>query len=139
MRFLILILMLSASAQAQTVWKVSVVAMASSTVADIVSTEMSHGTEANPLIPCRQNGKPQPGVYVAKAGFVAGMAALQYYVIKQHPGSKVAKVSTGKIKAGKLATVIDGAGGTLIPGLIDTHQHIMLPSAGPSWPTAPPR
>jgi imidazolonepropionase-like amidohydrolase len=28
--------------------------------------------------------------------------------------------------------VIDGKGGTLIPGLIDTHQHIMLPNGGPT-------
>jgi dihydroorotase-like cyclic amidohydrolase len=36
------------------------------------------------------------------------------------------KEITAKIKAPKDATVIDGQGGTLIPGLIDMHQHLNL-------------
>ena len=39
-------------------------------------------------------------------------------------GDKIKQVAKG-IKADG-ATVIDGKGGTLIPGLIDSHQHIML-------------
>lgn len=36
------------------------------------------------------------------------------------------KTIAAKIKVPKKAKVIDGKGGTLIPGLIDMHQHIML-------------
>lgn len=36
------------------------------------------------------------------------------------------KTIKSKIKAPNGATVIDGQGGTLIPGLIDMHQHLML-------------
>ncbi len=40
-------------------------------------------------------------------------------------GSKFKEIKAN-IKAPKGATVIDGQGGTLIPGLIDMHQHLML-------------
>jgi imidazolonepropionase-like amidohydrolase len=40
-------------------------------------------------------------------------------------GNKFKQIRAG-IKAPKGATVIDGNGGTLIPGLIDMHQHLML-------------
>ena len=40
-------------------------------------------------------------------------------------GNKFKLIKAG-IKAPKNATVIDGNGGTLIPGLIDMHQHLML-------------
>jgi imidazolonepropionase-like amidohydrolase len=40
-------------------------------------------------------------------------------------GNKFKQIKAG-IKAPKGATVIDGNGGTLIPGLIDMHQHLML-------------
>ncbi len=40
-------------------------------------------------------------------------------------GDKFKEIRTG-IKAPKGATIIDGKGGTLIPGLIDMHQHLML-------------
>ena len=40
-------------------------------------------------------------------------------------GNKIKTVSTEKIEAGD-ATVIDGGGRTLIPGLIDAHWHTML-------------
>jgi imidazolonepropionase-like amidohydrolase len=40
-------------------------------------------------------------------------------------GNKFKQIKAG-IKAPKRATVIDGNGGTLIPGLIDMHQHLML-------------
>lgn len=36
------------------------------------------------------------------------------------------------LKAGDAATVIDGGGGTLLPGFIDNHVHLMLP--GPTLP-----
>ena len=39
-------------------------------------------------------------------------------------GDKIKRVAKGIKAAG--AQVIDGQGGTLIPGLIDSHQHIML-------------
>lgn len=39
-------------------------------------------------------------------------------------GDKIKQIATGISAAG--ATKIDGKGGTLIPGLIDNHQHIML-------------
>ena len=39
-------------------------------------------------------------------------------------GDKIKQVSKGITAPG--AEVIDGQGGTLIPGLIDSHQHIML-------------
>jgi len=42
-------------------------------------------------------------------------------------GDKIKKVGKGLEAAG--AQVIDGRGGTLIPGLIDSHQHIMLSEA----------
>jgi imidazolonepropionase-like amidohydrolase len=45
-------------------------------------------------------------------------------------GDKIKKVAKGIKAAG--ADVIDGKGGTLIPGLIDSHQHIMLPNGGPT-------
>ncbi|MDM9630545.1 amidohydrolase family protein [Robiginitalea aurantiaca] len=40
-------------------------------------------------------------------------------------GNKFKEIRTG-LKAPKGSTVIDGQGGTLIPGLIDMHTHIML-------------
>lgn len=40
-------------------------------------------------------------------------------------GNKFKQISEG-IKAPAQATIIDGKGGTLIPGLIDMHQHLML-------------
>jgi imidazolonepropionase-like amidohydrolase len=40
-------------------------------------------------------------------------------------GDKFKQISAG-IKAPAQATIIDGKGGTLIPGLIDMHQHLML-------------
>jgi imidazolonepropionase-like amidohydrolase len=45
-------------------------------------------------------------------------------------GDKIEQVGEGLSSTG--ATVIDGRGGTLIPGLIDTHQHIMLAAGGPN-------
>lgn len=39
-------------------------------------------------------------------------------------GDKIKQVASGIVSDG--ATMIDGQGGTLIPGLIDSHQHIML-------------
>ncbi len=45
-------------------------------------------------------------------------------------GDKIEKVGSGMSAEG--ATVIDGKGGTLIPGLIDTHQHIMIAQGGPT-------
>lgn len=45
-------------------------------------------------------------------------------------GSKVIEVAAGISAEG--ATVIDGNGGTVIPGLIDTHQHIMITAGGPT-------
>jgi imidazolonepropionase-like amidohydrolase len=40
-------------------------------------------------------------------------------------GNKFKQIKAG-IRAPKGATIIDGQGGTLIPGLIDMHQHLML-------------
>jgi len=45
-------------------------------------------------------------------------------------GDKIKQVAAGIRQRG--AEVIDGQGGTLTPGLIDTHQHIMLPNGGPT-------
>ena len=40
-------------------------------------------------------------------------------------GNKIVKIAEG-IDAGSSTIIVDGKGGTVIPGLIDTHQHIML-------------
>ncbi|MCK5086366.1 MAG: hypothetical protein KAQ90_02545, partial [Melioribacteraceae bacterium] len=40
-------------------------------------------------------------------------------------GNKVKQIAKG-ISAPSGATVIDGKGGTLIPGLLDMHQHLLL-------------
>jgi len=40
-------------------------------------------------------------------------------------GNKVKEIKAG-IKAPKGATTVDGKGGTLIPGLLDMHQHLLL-------------
>lgn len=45
-------------------------------------------------------------------------------------GTKIIQI--GNEISADSATVIDGHGGTLIPGLIDTHQHIMLARGGPT-------
>ena len=47
-------------------------------------------------------------------------------------GNKIKKIARGNIESAADATVIDGRGCTLIPGLIDTHQHIMIAEAGPT-------
>jgi imidazolonepropionase-like amidohydrolase len=41
-------------------------------------------------------------------------------------GKLIKSISSGKIKVGKHATVIDGGGRTLMPGLIDGHAHVMI-------------
>lgn len=41
-------------------------------------------------------------------------------------GGKISSVRTGRMAAPTGATVIDGGGRTLIPGLIDAHQHMTL-------------
>ena len=46
-------------------------------------------------------------------------------------GDRIKAVSVEPIDAAS-ATMIDGGGRTLIPGLIDTHQHIMITEAGPT-------
>ena len=38
-------------------------------------------------------------------------------------GNKIKAISAGEIEAGSQATVIDGGGRTLMPGLIDMHVH----------------
>ena len=45
-------------------------------------------------------------------------------------GSKIKRVAAGITAPG--AETVDGKGGTLIPGLMDTHQHIMLAEGGPT-------
>ena len=77
------------------VWKWSVVAMGAAQAADIVSTEMSRGVEANPLIPTRANGKPQYGFYAVKAGFAVGFTLIQRRIMKRHPDSKTARIFSG--------------------------------------------
>lgn len=47
-------------------------------------------------------------------------------------GNLITKVAKGNIEVGDDATVIDGGGRTLMPGLIDNHVHLMLP--GPTLP-----
>ena len=46
-------------------------------------------------------------------------------------GNKVAQISGEAISAGG-ATVIDGNGRTLMPGLIDMHTHVMFPQGLPA-------
>jgi imidazolonepropionase-like amidohydrolase len=46
-------------------------------------------------------------------------------------GNLIKTISADAVEAGG-ATVIDGGGRTLMPGLIDTHQHIMITEAGPT-------
>jgi imidazolonepropionase-like amidohydrolase len=41
-------------------------------------------------------------------------------------GNTIAAIGTGAVAAGPAATVIDGAGRTLMPGLIDNHVHIFM-------------
>jgi imidazolonepropionase-like amidohydrolase len=45
-------------------------------------------------------------------------------------GSKIKRIAARISAPG--AEKVDGKGGTLIPGLMDTHQHIMLPEGGPT-------
>ena len=45
-------------------------------------------------------------------------------------GNVIKTISANAIKANDKATVIDGAGRTLMPGLIDNHVHLMLNGAG---------
>ena len=45
-------------------------------------------------------------------------------------GSKIKRIAPRISAPG--AEKVDGKGGTLIPGLMDTHQHIMLPEGGPT-------
>jgi imidazolonepropionase-like amidohydrolase len=47
-------------------------------------------------------------------------------------GNLITLIGDKNLKASKGATVIDGAGRTLMPGLIETHAHLML--MGPSLP-----
>ncbi|MBY6016865.1 amidohydrolase family protein [Halomonas denitrificans] len=47
-------------------------------------------------------------------------------------GNLIKTVSTGSLSAAG-ATVIDGGGGTLLPGFIENHAHLMLP--GPTLPS----
>ena len=49
-------------------------------------------------------------------------------------GNKVARVTADSISAGD-ATVIDGEGRTLMPGLIDMHTHVMFPQGIPAHET----
>ncbi|MDJ0975950.1 MAG: amidohydrolase family protein [Planctomycetota bacterium] len=41
-------------------------------------------------------------------------------------GNKIAEITVGKAKASPGATVIDGGGRTLLPGLIDMHSHLVI-------------
>jgi imidazolonepropionase-like amidohydrolase len=41
-------------------------------------------------------------------------------------GNTIAAIGTGAVAASPAATVIDGAGRTLMPGLIDNHVHIFM-------------
>jgi imidazolonepropionase-like amidohydrolase len=47
-------------------------------------------------------------------------------------GNLIRKIAKADIEARDDATVIDGGGRTLMPGLIDNHVHLMLP--GPTLP-----
>lgn len=59
--------------------------MVSARTADIVSTEMSRGGEANPLIPVRGNGKPAFWVYGGTAALIVGVIILQRAAIERMP------------------------------------------------------
>ncbi len=41
-------------------------------------------------------------------------------------GNLIKQISSGPIRSGAGATVIDGSGRTLLPGLIDAHEHLNL-------------
>lgn len=51
--------------------------------------------------------------------------------------NKIAQISTSKIAPPEGATVIDGRGRTLMPGLIDAHVHMMLNSFAPKQMLSP--
>ena len=68
-----------------TAWKVSAVTLVSSRIADVVSTEMSKGVEVNPLIPVRQNRKPQVWVYGATIGLGVAIVLAQRVAVRRLP------------------------------------------------------
>lgn len=46
-------------------------------------------------------------------------------------GNRIAAIGAGATPAGSTATIVDGGGRTLIPGLIDAHTHIMFATLPP--------
>ncbi len=47
-------------------------------------------------------------------------------------GNRIAEVTPGAAPAANGATLIDGAGATLMPGLVESHAHIGRPTWAPT-------
>jgi len=79
-----------------------------------------------------KNEEPKPQVLIKSVNIFNGtdekLAIGQDVLVE---GNQIKEIGKG-LKARDKATVIDGAGRTLMPGLIDNHVHLMLP--GPSLP-----
>jgi imidazolonepropionase-like amidohydrolase len=69
---------------------------------------------------------PQATLFVNVNVFNGKAAVLSRGMSVLVEGGKISAVRTGRMPAPAGATVIDGAGRTLMPGLIDVHQHITL-------------
>lgn len=70
-----------------------------------------------------------PTVITNVALFDGTGAALRSGVSVLIQGEKIADIAEGQITAPEGATVIDGAGRTLMPGLIDCHTHLFMTGA----------
>ena len=78
-----------------------------------------------------QDEKPKPQVLITNVNVFDGKSdKLTEGMSVLVEGNLIKKVAKGDIDAGPNATVIDGGGRTLMPGLIDTHVHLMLNGKG---------
>jgi imidazolonepropionase-like amidohydrolase len=78
-----------------------------------------------------QDEKPKPQILFTNVNVFDGFSdKLKENMSVLVEGNVIKEVAKGDIDAGPNATVIDGGGRTLMPGLIDNHVHLMLNGKG---------
>ncbi len=96
----------------------------------IVVTAASCGGKPRPALVTRSAAKPP--IIIRNVGVFDGVGSLPASDVLMNGGVIVRIAPTGMVQAPSDAVTIDGAGGTLVPGLVDMHGHVEAASE-PAW------